>query len=113
MGSCGILVGGSRLYSGNPGSEPIGVKADDEWVCSSSETSTSGSGNVGGSKEEGNEVSMDSNLNCKVERYGRFLVEWLNNNSFKIVLVLSLLHIGLSYIHTQHSGRADYRILPV
>jgi hypothetical protein len=47
-----------------------------------------------------------------VVRYGRSFTEWLNINGFKIVVVLSLLHIGLAYIHTQHSGRADYRLLP-
>ena len=39
--------------------------------------------------------------------YGRSAVEWLNSNNLRIVVILSVLHIGLAYIHTWHSGRAD------
>lgn len=59
------------------------------------------------------EVSLDEKLNSTVVRYGRSFAEWLNNHSFKMVFILSLLHIGLAYIHAQHSGRADYRLIPV
>ncbi len=51
---------------------------------------------------------MGEKLNQMVVRYGCSLTEWLNNHCFKIVLVLPLVHIGLAYIHTRHSGRADY-----
>ena len=57
-----IDVVGSRLYSRSRVFEPIGVKADNGWVCSSSKTSISGGGNVGAGKQEENEVSMDGNL---------------------------------------------------
>ena len=55
---------------------------------------------------------MDKNSKNKVVRYGHSLVEWFNKNSFNIVLMLSVLHIGLAYIHTPHSGRADYLFRP-
>ena len=51
---------------------------------------------------------MGEKLNQTVVRYGCSLTEWLNNHGFKIILILSLVHIGLAYIHTRHSGRADY-----
>lgn len=52
---------------------------------------------------------MGEKLKSTVARNGRSLVEWLNDHSFRIVMILSLLHIGLAYIHTRHSGRADYQ----
>ena len=55
---------------------------------------------------------MGEKLNSTVVRCGRSLTEWLSNHSFGIVLILSLLHIGLAYIHIQHPCRADYRFLP-
>lgn len=50
---------------------------------------------------------MGEKLNSTVVRYGHSSKEWLNHHSFKIVLVLSLLHIGLAYVHTQHLSRTD------
>jgi hypothetical protein len=55
---------------------------------------------------------MSEKLNSTVVRYGRSFVEWLNNHSFKMVFVLSLLHIGLAYIHAQRSSRADCQLFP-
>jgi hypothetical protein len=54
---------------------------------------------------------MGEELNSTVVRYGHTFTGWLNNNSFGIVLILSLLHIGLAYIHIQHLSRADYQFL--
>jgi hypothetical protein len=34
-------------------------------------------------------------------------VKWCNARSFALVLILSILHIGLAYMHTRDSGRAD------
>jgi hypothetical protein len=56
---------------------------------------------------------MDEKLDRAVVRYGCSFAEWLNNQSFKIVLVLSLMHIGLAYIHTRYPGRADRLFLTV
>jgi hypothetical protein len=68
-----------------------------ECVCGGSQTLIS----------EVREVPMGEKLNLLVRRYCLSLAERLDNNSFKIVLILSLFHIGLACIHTQHSGRAD------
>jgi hypothetical protein len=35
------------------------------------------------------------------------VTNWLNKHSFKLVLIMSLFHVGLAYIHTRDSGRAD------
>ena len=51
---------------------------------------------------------MGEIVNRTAGRYYHSLVEWLSSQNFRIILVLSLLHIGLAYIHAQHSGRADY-----
>ena len=51
---------------------------------------------------------MGDKLTCMVRMIGHSLAEWLNRQSFKVILILSFLHIALSYIHTRHSGRADY-----
>jgi hypothetical protein len=50
---------------------------------------------------------MGEKLISTVVRNGHSLVEWLNEHCFKMVLILSLCHVGLAYIHTRHSGRAD------
>jgi hypothetical protein len=50
---------------------------------------------------------MGVKFDSTVVLYGRSVKEWLNHCSFKIVLVLSVFHVGLAYIHTQPSGRAD------
>jgi hypothetical protein len=55
---------------------------------------------------------MGEKLNLTVIRYCHSLREWLNHHAFATVLVLSLMHIGLAYIHTRHSGRADYQFFP-
>lgn len=101
----------SRLYS-SP--EPQHSRAREVvvtaagCVCSNSGTSTR---NNKGSETKG--VLMGEKLDLTVVRYDCSFREWLNGHSFKIVLVLSLLHIGLAYIHTQqHSGRGDYSLLP-
>ena len=38
----------------------------------------------------------------------RVVIGWLKKHNFLLVLVMSLLHIGLAYIHTRDSGRDDY-----
>lgn len=38
------------------------------------------------------------------------VTKWCNARSFALVLILSILHVGLAYMHTRDSGRAD--ILP-
>lgn len=38
----------------------------------------------------------------------RVVIGWLKKHNFLLVLVMSLLHIGLAYIHTRDSGRGDY-----
>ena len=55
---------------------------------------------------------MDEKLNFAVVRYGRSFTEWINDHNFKLVLILSLLYIGLAYIHTQHPSRADHQTSP-
>ena len=50
---------------------------------------------------------MGVKLNRTVARWGRSFMAWLNGNTFQIVLILSLVHIGLAYIHSWDSGRAD------
>jgi hypothetical protein len=51
---------------------------------------------------------MGKKLNLMGVPCGHSFAGWLSNQSFKIVVALSLLHIGLAYIHAQRSGRADY-----
>lgn len=70
-------------------------------VCSSPETSTANQA------EKVMEVPMDHKLKPLIIRYGRSFADWLNHNAFRIVVILSLMHIGLGYIHTRRSGRAD------
>jgi hypothetical protein len=35
-------------------------------------------------------------------------VKWCNARNFVMVMILSVLHIGLAYMHTRGSGRADF-----
>jgi hypothetical protein len=96
------MVLGSRLYPGIPDTEGQGQLAA-ECVCR----------NICCNKGfEATEVPMGEKLNQTVVRYGCSISEWLNNHAFGIVLILSLMHIGLAYIHTRHSGRADYPFFP-
>jgi hypothetical protein len=34
-------------------------------------------------------------------------VQWFNARSFALVLIFSTLHVGLAYMHSRDSGRAD------
>ena len=43
----------------------------------------------------------------KLYGFSRKLTNCLNKHQFVLVLVLSLFHVGLSYIHNLDSGRAD------
>lgn len=92
---------GSRLHSSPEPHRKGQVAAG--CVCSDPELLTSSE-----NRSETTEVPMGKKLNLMVVRNGRPLVGWLNDHTFKIVLILSLLHIGLAYLHTRHSGRADY-----
>jgi len=40
----------------------------------------------------------------KMNGAGRNAVRWLKMRSFEIVIILSILHIGLAYIHARDSG---------
>ena len=53
---------------------------------------------------------MGEKLNRTVRYCSHSFVEWLSKRHFGIIVVLSLLHIGLAYIHIQHSSGADYRV---
>jgi hypothetical protein len=35
------------------------------------------------------------------------VTKWCNARSFALVFILSICHIGLAYMHTRDSGRAD------
>ncbi len=99
---CYTNLQGSRLYSGETGLESLHEsQSAAKCVCSSPKASTNKN------CSETTEVPMGEKLNSTVVRYGHSSKEWLNHHSFKIVLVLSLLHIGLAYVHTQHSSTAD------
>lgn len=50
---------------------------------------------------------MDGKVNSTMNRYRHSTAGWLNGNGFRIVLFLSLLHIGLAHIHTRHSGTTN------
>jgi hypothetical protein len=39
------------------------------------------------------------------------VTKWCNARSFALVLILSILHVGLAYMHTRDSGRADTLLL--
>jgi hypothetical protein len=43
----------------------------------------------------------------RVNRTKTVVCMWLQQHSFAVVLVLSLMHIGLAYIHTWASRRTD------
>jgi hypothetical protein len=47
---------------------------------------------------------MDNKLNAVVRNAVGCLKKW----SFKIVVVMSILHIGLAYIHVRESGEANH-----
>ena len=49
------------------------------------------------------EMPMDEKNETALKR----IAKWFLKNSFYIVVTLSVLHIGLAYIHTRESGRAD------
>jgi hypothetical protein len=38
---------------------------------------------------------------------GQIIMTWLNVNPFRIILILSLFHIGLAAMQARGSGRAD------
>jgi hypothetical protein len=39
------------------------------------------------------------------------VTKWCNARNFTLVSVLSILHVGLAYMHTRDSGRADTLLL--
>ena len=46
----------------------------------------------------------------------RKIANWLSKKSIVIVIIISIFHIGLTYIHTRESGRADlipFSLLPI
>ncbi len=47
-------------------------------------------------------------MESRVKVVGRGVIRWLQSHSLAIVVVMSLLHIGLTYMHTRVSGRADF-----
>lgn len=49
----------------------------------------------------------------KLYGFSRKLTNCLNKHQFVLVLVLSLFHVGLSYIHNLGSGRADPLRFPI
>lgn len=50
---------------------------------------------------------MDKKMNLVVRNAVRCLNKW----SFEIVVVLSVLHIGLAYIHVRESGETNRSLL--
>ena len=85
-----IMQLADRLYS-IPGPHPTVIVCEGqvtfEFVCT----------------ESRKEVHMDKTLNGEV----RAVRHGLKKNQSILVLLLSLFHIGLAYIHTRDSGRTD------
>ena len=50
---------------------------------------------------------MNTKMYETVRNVTNTVTNWLNKHSFKLVLIMSLFHVGLAYIHTRDSGRAD------
>ncbi len=84
---------GSRLSPGQPCHE-----ATVSSVEESSETTTQTDGTQ--------EVPMEK-FKSNLQRSGHALAAWLNRNGFGIVVILSILHIGLAFVHSRHSGSTD------
>jgi hypothetical protein len=59
------------------------------------------SGEVGSTQKE--KKPMDNKMYGMVEK----VFGWLKKRSFILVLLMSIFHVGLAYIHTRDSGRAD------
>jgi hypothetical protein len=55
-------------------------------------------------RESGKEMPMDNSLKQTVRR----VCNWLNKKHVLLICLLSVVHIGLSCIHTRDSGRADH-----
>jgi hypothetical protein len=53
------------------------------------------------------EVSMVNRVCGRVNRTSTVVSMWLQRQSFAIVIALSLIHVGLAYIHTRASCRTD------
>lgn len=70
-----------------------------EWVCGPVSSTT---------KER---KPMNTKMYETVRNVTNNVTNWLNKHSFKLVLIMSLFHIGLAYIHTRDSGRADPLLL--
>ena len=47
-------------------------------------------------------------MDKKNEKFAYKVTNWLSRFSFYIVVGLSIFHIGLAYIHTRESGKADH-----
>lgn len=48
-------------------------------------------------------------MDIKLKQAVRYVLVWLNKWHVMIVCLLSVIHIGLSCIHTRDSGRADLK----
>jgi hypothetical protein len=92
----------SRLYS-IPEPQAIECLVETECVCGLEAV---------GESEEVVVVTVDD-LKAEVpmdkQKSGVFdvVVGWLKEQSFLLVLGMSLFHVGLAYIHTRDSGRGD------
>jgi hypothetical protein len=56
----------------------------------------------------GEEERMDKNEGGLV----RLVLDWLNKDQFVLVVLLSVAHIGLAYIHTRDTGRTAHPTNP-
>lgn len=50
---------------------------------------------------------MNTKMYETVRNVTNTVTNWLKKHSFTLVLIMSLFHVGLAYIHTRDSGRAD------
>ncbi len=50
---------------------------------------------------------MNNKMYATVRNVTNRVTNWLGRHSLQLVLIMSLLHVGLAYIHTRDSGRAD------
>jgi hypothetical protein len=97
------------LYSG-PDPGPVERHVRPERVCSVNPVNNANAVSKMQKVVHSKEDTMASQVKV-VSHWAGAVVNWLQKHTFAIVFTMSLLHIGLAYMHVRVPGRVDFSSL--